>query len=50
MKKIINWVLATTLCICGITLSAACSNNDNPSDSSEKELRIGITRIFLMKF
>ena len=42
MKKMMHWVLATIFCIHCITISAAYSNNDNPSDSSEKELRIAI--------
>ncbi len=40
MKKMVNWVLAAIFCC--MTLSAAYSNNDTPSDSSEKELRIAI--------
>lgn len=42
MKTMMNRVLAAIFCIHCITISAAYSNNDNPSDSSEKELRIAI--------
>ena len=34
MKKIINWVLAATLCICGASVFTSCtSSNDNPVDA-----------------
>ena len=32
MKKILNWVLAATLCICGASVFTSCTNNDdNPA-------------------
>ena len=32
MKKIMNWVLAATLCICGASVFTSCTNNDdNPA-------------------
>jgi ABC-type sugar transport system substrate-binding protein len=34
MKKIIHWVLTTTLCICGASVFTSCtSSNDNPVDA-----------------
>ena len=40
MKR--NVILVLAIIICCITLSAAYSNNENTSDSSEKELRIAV--------
>ena len=34
MKKIMNWVLAATFCICGASVFTSCTNsNDNPIDA-----------------
>ena len=34
MKKMMNWVLAATLCICGASVFTSCTNsNDNPVDA-----------------
>ena len=34
MKKMMNWVLAATLCICGASVFTSCtSSNDNPVDA-----------------
>ena len=34
MKKMMNWVLATTFCICGASVFTSCtSSNDNPVDA-----------------
>ena len=34
MRKIVNWVLAATLCICGASVFTSCtSSNDNPVDA-----------------
>ena len=43
MKKIMNWVLAATLCICGASAFTSCSNNDdNPVvDNSLAEKIVG---------
>ena len=42
MKKIMNWVLAVILCICGASAFTSCSANDandNPSQEQAKENR-----------
>ena len=43
MKKMMNWVMAATLCICGASVFTSCSNNDdNPVvDNSLAEKIVG---------
>ena len=41
MKKFFIWVLVAIL-ICGACVFTCCSNDDNPSDGSKKEVRIAI--------
>ena len=46
MKKIVNWVLATILTICGATMLTACTNDDNAAVVTEvsitpSQIRVG---------
>ena len=38
MKRVMNWVLAAILTICGSSVFVACSNDDNPVAPQNKPL------------